>query len=124
MIIHDKIMVDPADKMLIFLNLVYQTLSVSDLFTGVLATLPIHLQLQPADQLSTFLVVSPNPDLLLTPHLLQLADLALHQCLHLLLLVSVSFLQILLKSRLVLQQNLLILSTYFFFPIQEGIFKS
>lgn len=122
MIIHEKIMVDPADKMLIFLNLVYQTLSVSDLFTGVLATLPIHLQLQPADQLSTFLVVSPNPDLLLTPHLLQLADLALHQCLHLLLLVSVGFLQILLKSRLVLLQNLLILSTYFFFPIQEGIF--
>jgi len=49
MIIHDKIMVDPVDKMLIFLNLVYQTLSVSDLFTGVLAMLPIYLHLQLAN---------------------------------------------------------------------------
>jgi len=49
MIIRDKIMVDPVDKMLIFLNLVYQTLSVSDLFTGVLAMLPIYLHLQLAN---------------------------------------------------------------------------
>jgi hypothetical protein len=121
-VIHDKIMVNLANKMLILLHLVYEALPISDLLVGVLATLSIHLRLQFPDQLSTFLVVSPDPDLFLTSHLLQLADLSLHQGLHFLLLISVGFLEILLKSRFVLLEKLLILSTYFFFPAYKGIF--
>ena len=76
-VIHDKIMVNLANKMLILLHLVYEALPISDLLVGVLATLFIHLGLQLPDQLSTFLAVSLDPDLFLTSHLLQLAYLSL-----------------------------------------------